>query len=50
MFKGESKKTVNHFQFHDWPDFETPNESLLLLQFCQEVQAKSNGLVVVHCR
>ncbi|XP_001944639.2 phosphatidylinositol phosphatase PTPRQ isoform X1 [Acyrthosiphon pisum] len=50
VLKGHVKKTIRHFQFHDWPDFGTPNDPSKLLQFWRVVQAKSpNGLVVVHC-
>ncbi|XP_022183704.1 phosphatidylinositol phosphatase PTPRQ isoform X1 [Myzus persicae] len=50
VLKGHLKKTIRHFQFHDWPDFGTPNDPSILLQFWRVVQAKSsNGLVVVHC-
>ncbi|VVC45169.1 Fibronectin type III,Protein-tyrosine phosphatase-like,PTP type protein phosphatase,Tyrosine [Cinara cedri] len=50
LIKGDLKKTIRHFQFHDWPDFGTPNSPSTLGQFCQVVQSKSPmGLIVVHC-
>ncbi|KAL4108189.1 hypothetical protein QTP88_018430 [Uroleucon formosanum] len=50
VLKGHLKKTIRHFQFHDWPDFGTPNDPSKLLQFWRVVQAKSpTGLIVVHC-
>ncbi|XP_025205820.1 tyrosine-protein phosphatase 10D isoform X2 [Melanaphis sacchari] len=50
VLKGHLKKTIRHFQFHDWPDFGTPNDPSILLRFWRVVQAKSPiGLIVVHC-
>lgn len=57
---GEGRRTVQHFQFSNWPDFDIPPDSETLISFMRDVKeaniktSRENGFtkpgpLMVHC-
>ncbi|KAJ8967194.1 hypothetical protein NQ314_003024, partial [Rhamnusium bicolor] len=50
--KDTVQATVTHMQYLDWPDFNVPNGTENMLQFCYQLRERlqiEGGYVIIHC-